>query len=162
MNATAVRAALKTVEQDHQMVLDKVQALKETVCFLLDPEDADLRRVLAQLRDSDNYFATRFLTHMEEEEAILFPLLEGDRPGGPELVERLRSEHTEIRRKREELGTCLEVASGLDNLPRAVLRDLLTYGWELWELLDNHAHVETRALHECVTRAFRGDAVAAG
>jgi iron-sulfur cluster repair protein YtfE (RIC family) len=162
MNATAVRAALNTVEQDHQMVLDKVQALKETVCFLLDPDDADLRRVLTQLRDSDNYFATLFLNHMDEEEAVLFPLLAEHGAGGSELVERLRSEHTEIRRKREEFGTCLEVVSGLDNLPRAVLRDLLTYGWELWELLDNHAHLETRALHECVILAFRGDAVAAG
>jgi hypothetical protein len=162
MNATAVRAALNTVEQDHQMVLDKVQALKETVCFLLDPEAADLRRVLAQLRDSDNYFAILFLNHMDEEEAVLFPLLAEHGPGGSELVERLRLEHTEIRRKREEFGTCLEVAAGLDNFPRAVLRDLMTYGWELWELLDNHAHLETRALHQCVAQAFQGEGVAAG
>jgi hypothetical protein len=161
MNNTAVRAALGTVEQDHQMVLEKVQALKGAVCSLLDPEDMDPERVLAQLRDSDHYFATLFLSHMDDEETTLFPLFEECRPDGPELVGRLRLEHTEIRRKREEFGSCLEVAAGLDDLPRAVWRDLLTYGWELWELLDSHAHLETRALHQCLTRSFLGDSVSA-
>jgi hypothetical protein len=31
MNATEVMAALNTVEQDHRLVLDRMQALKETV-----------------------------------------------------------------------------------------------------------------------------------
>jgi hypothetical protein len=33
-----------------------------------------------------------------------------------------------------------------------VLRDLLTYAWELWELLDRHAHAETQGIHECLER----------
>jgi iron-sulfur cluster repair protein YtfE (RIC family) len=157
MNAIAVRAALTTVEQDHQMVLDNVQALKESVCFLMDPEDRDLRRVLARLRESDDFFATLFLAHMDEEEATLFPLLEQDGAAGAELVARLRSEHDEIRRKREEFGTCLEVTAGLNNLPRQVLRDLMVYGWDLWEMLDHHAHLETRALQQCVAQALVSD-----
>ncbi len=77
---------------------------------------------------------------------------------GPELVALLRAEHSEILRKREELGNCLEVAGGLeDRLPRAVVRDLLGYGWELWELLDHHAHAETRAVHRCLARSLLGE-----
>ena len=37
-----------------------------------------------------------------------------------------------------------------------VLRDLLAYGWELWELLDNHAHAETQAVHQCVAQSLAG------
>ena len=46
MNATELVAALNTVEQDHRLVLDKVQALKEAVCCLVDPEGAGLRRAV--------------------------------------------------------------------------------------------------------------------
>ena len=71
-------------------------------------------------------------------------------------MDRLRREHAEIRRKREELDNCLALAGELeDGLPKRVLRDLLTYGWELWELLDNHAHTETQAVHQCITQSVR-------
>jgi hemerythrin-like domain-containing protein len=151
-------AALNTVEQDHQLVLDKMRALKETVSCLLEPGDTGPRRALDRLRDLNEYFATHFAAHLEEEEATLFPFLERCNPAGPELVARLRREHGEIRRKREEFGNCLEVASELeDDLPRQVLRDLLDYGWDLWEFLDHHAHLETQAVHQCIGRSLLED-----
>jgi len=156
MNVAEFRVALKTVEQDHRLVLEKVQALKDAVSCLLEPEASDPRPVLDRLRDSDAYFATQFASHMEEEEATLFPILEQHQPDGPELVARLRREHEEIRCKREEFANCLAVAIELENgLTKMVLRDLLAYGWELWELLDSHAHVETQAVHQCLTRFLR-------
>jgi hemerythrin-like domain-containing protein len=155
MNATEVTAALHTVEQDHRLVLDRVQALKDAVRGLFDTLDEDPRPALARLRDSNKFFATQFAAHLEEEETALFPLLERDAAGGAELVGRLRREHAEIRRRREELGNCLDVALGLDGrLPRMVVRDLVAYGWELWDLLDEHAHTETRAVHQCIARSF--------
>jgi len=158
MNANQFLAALNTVEQDHCLVLDKMRALKDAVGCLLDPEGTDPRQVVERLRDLNDYFATQFASHMEEEETTLFPLLEQQEQGGPELVAHLRAEHGEILRKREELGNCLEVAGGMEaRLPRAVLRDLLGYGWELWELLDHHAHAETRAVHRCLARSLLGD-----
>ena len=39
-------------------------------------------------------------------------------------------------------------------LARVVLRDLVAYGWELGDLLDEHAHTETRAVHPCIARSF--------
>jgi hemerythrin-like domain-containing protein len=159
MNANPFLAALDTVEQDHRLVLDKMQALKDAVGCLLDPRDTNPRRVLERLQDLNDYFATQFASHLEEEETTLFPLLEQQEAGGPELVAHLRAEHGEILSKREELENCLEVASGLEErLPRAVVRDLLGYGWELWELLDHHAHAETRAVHRCLARSLLGDA----
>lgn len=158
MNAAELVAALNTVEQDHRLVLEKMQALKDAVCCLVDPRDGDLRRALDRLRDLNDYFATQFAVHMDEEELTLFPLLGQQRPAGADLVSRLRVEHTEILRKREEFGNCLDVAAGLeDALPRAVVRDLLGYGWELWDLLDTHAHAETRAVHQCVGAAVPGE-----
>jgi hypothetical protein len=145
------------VEQDHRLVLDRVQALKDAVCGLFDTLDADPRPALVRLRDSNEFFATHFATHMEEEETALFPLLERCAPEGPELVARLRREHVELRRRREELGTCLGVAIGLEGrIPRMVLRDLVAYGWDLWDLLHNHAHTETRAVHQCAASSFGG------
>src|SRR3954453_21500861 len=129
MNATEVMAALETVEQDHRLVLDKAQALKETVSCLLDPKGMDPRRVLDRLQEISEYCATQLEAHMEEEETTQFPFLERHTPEGPELVARLRSEHDEIRRRREEFDNCLKVAAELeDGLPRAVQRDLLGYG----------------------------------
>jgi iron-sulfur cluster repair protein YtfE (RIC family) len=158
MNATSFQAALDTVEQDHRMVLDKMQALKDVVSCVLNPEDTNPHQILERLQGLNDYFATQFASHMEEEETTLFPLLEQQGAGGSELVAHLRAEHGEILRKREELGNCLAVASGLeDHLPRAVLRDLLGYAWELWELLDHHAHAETRAVHRCLARSLLGD-----
>jgi hemerythrin-like domain-containing protein len=153
MNRTELMGALHTVEQDHRLVLDNVEALKDTVGSLLEPEGEDRQRVLGKLQEINAYFATQFEAHLEEEETTLFPLLEQQPPDGPELVARLRQEHEQIRNRRKEFGDSLEFALELeDGLTRAVLRDLLTYGLDLWELLDKHAHVETQAVHQCVAR----------
>jgi hemerythrin-like domain-containing protein len=156
MNAAEIKAVLKTVEQDHQLVLDKMQALKETVSGLLEP-NTPTRRALDQLRQLERYFVTQFTTHLEEEEVTLFPLMEQCQPEGPELVTRLREEHSTIRHQLEEFGNCLDVALQLDEPPRAVLRDLLAYGWDFLVALDKHAHAETQGVHLCLARSFRDD-----
>jgi hemerythrin-like domain-containing protein len=162
MNAADLLPALNTVEQDHRLVLDKIRALKETAGYLLDPRGTDPWQVLDRLRELHDYFTTQFTAHLEEEETTLFPLLEQHQPGGPELVARLRREHAEIRRRCEELGNCLEVADELEGeFPRRVLRDLLAYGWDLWELLDDHARTETRAVHRYLAQTFDDDTAAA-
>ena len=101
MNAAEILAALNTVERDHEMVLKKVQALKDVVSYLLDPDHADVPDVVAKLWELDEYFAKAFPAHTVEEETTLFPLLERHAPGGPELVARLQREHQEIHLKRE-------------------------------------------------------------
>jgi iron-sulfur cluster repair protein YtfE (RIC family) len=156
MNADEFLAALNTVEQDHRLVLEKVQSLKDAVGWLLDPQGVDGEKVLDKFRVLNEYFATQFAAHMAEEETTLFPLLERRAPDGAALVARLREAHTEINQKREELESCLEVATDLeDGPPRMVLRDLVAYGWELWKALDDHAHAETRAVQECLDRSLR-------
>jgi len=51
----------------------------------------------------------------------------------------------------------LHIADELkDKLPDMVLWDLVTYGWGLWDLLDTHAHAETRAVHQCIARTLPG------
>jgi iron-sulfur cluster repair protein YtfE (RIC family) len=157
MGTSEFLSALTIVEQDHQLALEKMQALKETVGRLLDPDDRDLPRALERLRELHAYFGTHFESHMEEEEVGLFPLLERDLPDGPERVAKLREEHTDIRRRCEELGNSLQVADELgDDLPVMVLWDLLNYGWDFWEILDNHAHAETRSLHQAIARTLPG------
>jgi hypothetical protein len=161
MDTANFLAALNTVEQDHRLVLDKVQALREAVTCLLDPDVADPAKVVDRLREIDTFLGTQFEAHMEEEETTLFPLLEQDSPEGADLAARLRREHAEIRRRRTEFGDCLAVAAGLEGgAPRMVLMDLIVYGWELWELLDYHAHIETRAVHQCLARSSLGVAAA--
>ena len=151
MNAAELTAALATVEQDHQLVLDQVQALKDAVTALLEPEVGDLPGVLDRLRQSNAFFATHLEAHLDEEEVTLFPLLEQLRPEGAELVARLRREHEMVRSKREEFDSCLHVALELEGaVTRTVIWDLLVYGWELWEILDRHAHDETRGVHQCL------------
>ena len=159
MSALEIVAALNTVEQDHQLVLDKVRALKDAVGCLAGPPDPDLRPVLDRLREFNAFFATQFAVHLEEEETTLFPLLERDGREGARLASRLRQEHDELRRRRAEFEDCLELAADLEgSVPRAVLLDLLAYGWDFWEVLDSHAHAETRAFHERLNRALQGDA----
>jgi hypothetical protein len=155
LKTAEVLAALATVEQDHHLVAAKIRALKEAVCCLIDPDAVDCHYVLARLRDMHSYFHTHLEEHFAEEETTLLPLLEQMPAGGPELAERLRHEHAEIRRKFDEFGNCLTVACQVeDELPKMVLRDLLGYGWELWEILDDHAHIETRAVERCFAQAF--------
>jgi hemerythrin-like domain-containing protein len=161
MNADLL-PALNTVEQDHRLVLDRIRDLKETASYFLDSGGRPPRQVIDRLRGLHDFFATQFTAHMQEEEKTLFPLLEQHQPEGPELVARLRREHGEIRRRCEELGKCLEVADELeDEFPRMVLRDLLAYGWDLWELLDDHARTETRAVHRYLAQTFADDPAAA-
>lgn len=153
MTGETILAALQTVEQDHQIVLNKIAALKDCIGILLRPGSRDLHPVLHRLKEISDYLETNFTAHLLEEETTLFPLLEQLKPDGPELVGRLRLEHEEIRGMREELSNCLGVAFDLEeNLPRAVVRDLLIDAWELWDLLDKHAHIETQAVRECVGR----------
>jgi hemerythrin-like domain-containing protein len=157
MSSAELGAVLNTVEQDHRLVLEKMRVLKDAVGCLLGPGAVDVRGVLDRLRQSNDYFAGQFEAHMQEEERALFPFLERQKPEGPALVARLRQEHAEIRRLREEFGKCLAVAFEIeDDPPKMVLRDVLAFGWELWELLDNHAHVETQAVHQGADRYLRG------
>ena len=153
MDVGKLMAALAAVEQDHQLVVEKVQALKEAVTHLIDAEGAQPRRALERFQELDRFFSTRLMDHLQEEERDLFPFLEKELPDGAERVARLRREHDALTLKRKDFGVCLEVAVGLqEGLPRAVLSDLISYGWELWELLDTHAHTETQAIRQCVTR----------
>ena len=136
----------------------RYRALKETAGYLLDPGGAIPRQVLARLHELHDYFNTQFTAHLEEEERTLFPLLEQHHLEGRELVARLRREHAEIRRRCEELGNCLGVADELEGeFPRRVLRDLLAYGWDLWESLDDHARTETRAVYRYLAQTFDDD-----
>ena len=161
MNVHGVMAALNTVEQDHRLVLDRMQALKETVNCLTDRRADGVRQTLLQLREINKYFATEFTCHLEEEEQTLFPLLEQYCPEGTEVVARLRSEHDTIRLRCEEFDDGLQVALDLeDGLNKTVLRDVFIYGWRLWELLDDHAHLETQAIHRCLESSLQNGAAA--
>jgi iron-sulfur cluster repair protein YtfE (RIC family) len=162
MNATEFTAALNTLEKDHELVLEKMRTLKETVARLLSPGDLNAAKELRRLKELDAFFAIELMTHMDEEEITLFPLLEHHHVEGAILAGRLRQEHEEIRRKLDEFNKSLGVALDLqDRLPRAVLWDLVVDGWELWELLDQHARLETDAVRQCVTRYFRDEVSAA-
>jgi hypothetical protein len=156
MSATELTAVLNTVEQDHRLVLGKMHALKDAVTCLLEPGAIDARPILARLQQSNEFFATQFEAHLEEEERTLFPFLERQPPEGPALVARLRRDHAEIRRLREEFGKCLAVAQEIeDGPPKMVLRDVFAYGWELLDVLDHHANAETRAVHQAAGRYFQ-------
>jgi hemerythrin-like domain-containing protein len=151
MNANEIGAALNTVEQDHRFVLEKMQMLKNIVEFMCDSGNPDPQLIIERLDNINKFFVTEFEAHMEEEEVTLFPLLEKHISSGPDLVARLKQEHEDLRRLREEFGNCLTVAGQLDGaLPPMVFKDLLSFGWEFWDLLDNHAHSETRALQQCL------------
>jgi hemerythrin-like domain-containing protein len=159
MGVLEVAAALTTVEQDHQLVVDRVQALQEMVAALMSPTEIDAPKVFGRLLELDNFFVTQFAIHMDEEEKTLFPLLEQFAPDGPALAERLRQEHRTLRNKLDDFSNCLAVAIELqDRPPRVVLRDLLTYAWDLWSALDKHAHAETQGIQECLERHLRDDA----
>jgi iron-sulfur cluster repair protein YtfE (RIC family) len=153
-----ILAALSTVEQDHQLVLDKVKGLKDAVGCLMGP-GANLHDALERLRDLNRFFSTAFEAHMQEEEVTLFPLLEKDGPEGAAVVRRLQDDHAEIRRRLEEFDKSLYVASGTEDDPqKMVVRDLLAFGWDLWDILDEHARLETDAVRQCLVRFWRGEA----
>lgn len=76
MNTDQLKAAISTVEQDHHLVLENLQALKETVYFLMEPAKTSSDEVVTRLNEFNKFFATQFESHMEEEETTLFPLLE--------------------------------------------------------------------------------------
>jgi hemerythrin-like domain-containing protein len=159
MNVNGVMAALNTVEQDHRLVLDRLQALKDTVDWLMSRTEKEAREGLLRLSEINKYFATEFACHMAEEEQTLFPLLEQHHPEGRELVARLRSEHDAIRHRCRELDDSVQIAIELeDGLRRAVLRDVYVYGWWLWEVLDDHARTETQAIHQCLESSMQSDA----
>jgi hypothetical protein len=150
MNATEFMAAMNTVEQDHQLVLDKVKGLKEAVGCLLEPA-TNWHAALDRLCELNRFFATAFETHMQEEEKNLFPLLEKNAPDGATVVQQLQSAHIEIRRQIEAFGKCLHVAAESDDDPqKTVVRDVLAFGWELWGILDEHARRETQAVQRCL------------
>jgi len=154
MNAAEFQAVVDTLEQDHHLVLDKMMALKQAVHCLFDPQPADVRRTLERLQELNRFFVTQFTNHLEEEEVTLFPLLERQGREGSELAARLRGEHTEIQHRLEEFNNCLQITVELeDTPPTAVRRDLLLYGWEFLEALDQHAHVETQAVGKCIARS---------
>jgi hypothetical protein len=152
MNLNQFIAALKVVEDDHQLVVEKVQALRKALACLTETGQRQLRQLIAKLQNVHDFLGTRFASHLEEEERTLFPFLEQSLPDGASLVTRLKLDHTAIVGKRQEFANCLEIAAELvdDGLTRAVLLDLLAFGLELCELLDAHAHSETQAIRQCL------------
>jgi hemerythrin-like domain-containing protein len=160
MNESKVMAALNTIEQDHRLVLERMQSLKETVSCLMYRQPEDARQILLQLREMNKYFSTEFTCHADEEEQTLFPLLEEYHPEASNVSARLRGGHDAIRRSCEEFDNSLQVALDLeDGLNKIVVRDVFISGWRLWELLDDHAHEETQAIHQCLASAFPNDVV---
>jgi hemerythrin-like domain-containing protein len=154
MNGNELMAAMQTVEQDHQLVLEQMQGLKDAVGHLAKPV-ASARRAVDHLDQFYKFFATQFAAHMAEEEETLFTLLKKYRKDGSELVASLVQGHDEIRSRLDNLERCLRVASELeDHIPRQVLHDLFTLGWELWHVLDDHARQETAAINECMMQSF--------
>jgi len=161
MNAVDFNAVLSTVEQDHQLVVQQLQVLRGAVTSLMKlPSKVKVQAVLGRLSESYRFFAERFEAHMEEEEHTLFPFLARQMPDGHRVVERLRADHEEIRSLCKQFGRSLDAAheSG-DRPPRDVLRDVLTYGWELWEALDDHAHEETEEIRRAAEHSWETAAV---
>lgn len=152
MNLDQFTAALKVVEDDHQLVLEKAQALRKVLRSLMETEDRHPHQVIAKLQDISDFLGTRLAGHLDEEETALFPFLEQSLPEGGALVARLRLDHAAILEKRQEFANCLEIAAELvdGGLTHAVLLDLLAFGLELWELLDAHAHSETQGIRQCI------------
>ena len=66
MSAAELTAVLNTVERDHLLALEKMQALKDAVNCLLEPGEIPLHNVLGRLRDSNEFFASQFEFHLEE------------------------------------------------------------------------------------------------
>lgn len=155
MTNTEFLAVLHTVEQDHEIVLHQLKVLKNAIDCLVEPERVEPRAILERLRQSNDYFARTFAAHMAEEERTLFRLLQDHGSLGAEIVAGLKSEHVQISSLREEFGNCLQIALELaDQPPRQVLRDLATYGWHLWEALDQHAHRENQAVRQFPGQTF--------
>jgi Hemerythrin HHE cation binding domain len=152
VNLDQFMAALKVVEDDHQLVLEKVQALEKVLHCLSETGERQPNRVIASLQGFDEFLGSRMASHLEEEERTLFPFLEQSSPEGGSLVARLRMDHTAILSKRQEFANCLEIAAEIadDGLTRAVLLDLVAFGLELCELLDAQAHCETQAIRQCL------------
>lgn len=58
---------------------------------------------------------------MDEEEKTLFTLLERFPPHGAALAGRLRQEHDDLRRRLDEFGSCLSVATELQDRSAALI-----------------------------------------
>lgn len=72
------------------------------------------------------------------------------------MVVRLRKDHDDIRRKRGEFESSLEIATASqeESIAPSILRDLLRHGLAFWEHLDTHAHFESRELHRCISQGL--------
>jgi hemerythrin-like domain-containing protein len=153
VKAAQLKAAVDTVEQDHELLVQKLKALKDTIYCLLEPAKTTSSQMVDELVEFNKYFAIKFEVHLEEEETTLFPLLEKYTSTGAEVVARLRQQHNDIRRKRQEFEDCLETAAGLkeDNIAPSILQKLLHYGLDFWGQLDAHAHTEGSELHQCIS-----------
>jgi hemerythrin-like domain-containing protein len=152
MEINELMSAMSLVETNHRLILEKLELVKESLGCLMKPE-ITRAPVIQKFQDLVQAIAARFSAHLAQQEVQLFPFLLKHLPEEPDLVSDLRKEHDQIEHKMEEMSNCLKVALELEeNVPHAVLWDIATYGWELWELLDSHAHRETRAVRQCFSK----------
>jgi hypothetical protein len=152
MEISQLMSAMNMVETDHQLVVEKLQLLKDALGCLMD-SDRNPASVVKRIDELSKVIASRFSAHVAQQEIRLFPFLLQNLPEEPDLVAALRKEHEGIEQKSAELSNCLKLALELEEkLPHAVLWDVMTYGWDLWELLDGHAHRETAAIRRCFAK----------
>jgi hemerythrin-like domain-containing protein len=154
MDINKLMAVMNGVQEDHAQVLEKLQALREALASLAEP-DRSPQSVLRWLHEVNTSFGKRFAEHAAEEEKTLFPFLTENLPDEPNLVASLRQEHVQIRKKFADFASCMDVGEEVDGPPRAILLDVLSFGWELLDLLDRHASSVTRAVQQCFSRFVR-------
>ena len=145
-------AVLKTVEDEHQVLLEKVQALRTGLGSLRDARAFQSQQTIQTLQSLGSYFTTSLALHLHDDEQRLLPLLEQSGAEGVSLMEVVKKDHAAILAKLEVFADCLEVAAELDDgdLSRTALVDLTIFGTELCDLLDVHIRREMQAICDCL------------
>jgi hemerythrin-like domain-containing protein len=147
MEPHRVDEILARLRQDHELVAAQVRVLAELDQAVTGAETRDFESALKLLGDASQFFQTRLLPHLDDEEHGMFLLLRENLPRGSTLIYELESEHEQLRKLCERLSDDLDWLRHERYRKRSpLIADLRTLCAEICRLLCQHAEREDRLI----------------
>jgi hemerythrin-like domain-containing protein len=142
MDPIRVNEILAAVREEHELLAEQMRVLEELKRTFDGVQGPHFDRTINRLRGASQFFQTKLLPHLDEEERGLFLLFHEYLPKGSTLVYELEAEHAQMRDLCERLRAEVALVRHEKHRRAPVISDLRSLCDRIGNLLARHADRE--------------------